>query len=385
MYKPILLFLLLTTCYFTPAKARQKDSIDNALVVSWFQDQQYDQAAAYLQNRVNPANTSQLALLGYAYYQWGRWPETIQTYQQILQLDSQHLSAHQYLAAIFMQQENPVQAIPHYQKLISLRPQQALYYRQLSFAYFAARMQDSGFACLQKAYALNPADAKVVARLAEEWMTQQRYAAADSILQPYLATDSLQTAVIIPGIKNAFYLKDYPRAIALGQRLIRLKVISATAYTYVAAACYYNRQYQECIYVNDFLTQQQLNTEATMYYAAMACTALKDYTRSNELLQQCIDLSKSRSLDDYYTAMGANYENMKAYRKATACLDTAYYLFHKPLRQYSIARIYDEHLSDPAAAKRHYRRYLLMAARREEDPAVFKYVQQRLGEMEKRK
>jgi len=385
MFKPILLFLLLASYYYIPAYAQQKDSIDKALVVNWFQDQQYEQAATYLQSRVNPANTNHLALLGYAYYQWGKWPETIHAYQQILQLDSQHISAHQYLAAIYTQQENPGSAIPHYQKLISLRPQQALYYRQLSFAYFAARAQDSGFACLQKAYALNPSDAKVVVRLAEEWMDQQRYAAADSVLQPYLATDSLQTSVIIPAIKNAFYRKDYPRAIALGQRLIRLKVISATAYTYVAAACYYNKQYQECIYVNDFLTTQQLNSEATMYYAAMAYTALKDYTRSNELLQLCIDLSKSKSLDDYYTAMGANYENMESYKKATVCLDTAYYLFHSPLRQYSIARIYDQFLQDPAAAKRYYRRYLLLAGRKEEDPAVSKYVQRRLGEMEKRK
>lgn len=385
MCKPILLFLLLTGCYYTSADGQQRDSIDRTLVMNWFQDQQYEQAAGYLQNSIDPANTSHLALLGYAYYQWGKWPETINIYQQILQLDSQHISAHQYLAAIFMQQENPLRAVSHYQKLISLRPQQAVYYRQLSFAWFAARVQDSGFACLQKAYALNPSDAKVVARLAEEWMDQQRYAAADSVLQSYLATDSLQTSVIIPAVKNAFFRKDYSRAIALGQRLIRLKVISATAFTYVTAACYYNRQYQECIYVNDFLTLQQLNTEATMYYAAMAHTALKDYGRSNELLQLCIDLARSKSLDDYYTAMGANYESMRSYRQATACLDTAYYLFHNPLRQYSIARIYDQHLQDVAAARRHYQRYLLLTRSKEEDPAVSKYVQRRLGEMEKRK
>lgn len=385
MCKPILFLLLLTCCYCMPADARQRDSIDKALVVSWFQDQQYEQAVTYLKSRVNSGSTSHLALLGYACYQWGKWPETIEAYQKILQLDSQHISAHQYLAAIYMQQENPVQAIPQYQKLINLRPQQALYYKQLSFAYFAARASDSGFAYLQKAYSLNPSDPKVVARLAEEWMDQQRYAAADSVLQPYLAADSLQSSVIIPAIKNAFCQKDYTRAIALGQRLLRLKVISATACTYVAAACYYNKQYQECIYVNNFLTIQKLNTEATMYYAAMAYTALKDYAHSNELLQLCINLAKSKSLDDYYNAMGANYESMGVYKQATACLDTAYYLFHSPLRQYSIARIYDQHLQDPAAAKRYYRRYLLLTRSKEEDPAVFKYVQRRLGEMEKRK
>lgn len=386
MLRPILLILLLTGAYVLQGHARQAaDSIDKAQVVNWLQDQQYQQAAEYLKSRITPGNTSQLALLGYAYYQWGKWPETISTYQQILRLDSQHVSAHQYLASIYMQQENPAEAIPHYHKLISLRPQQALYYKQLSFAYFANHAADTGFIYLQKAYALNPLDSKVAARMAEEWMDLKRYDAADSVLQAYLATDSLQSVVIIPAIKNAFYRKNYAEAIALGKRLIRIKVISVTAYTYVAASCYYAKEYQECIYVNDFLTLQKLNTETTMYYAAMASAELKDYSRSNELLQLCIDLSKSKSLDDYYTAMGTNYEHLGAYRKAAACLDTAYYLFQSPLRQYSIARIYDQHLQNPVAAKQHYRRYLTLARSKEEDPAISKYVQQRLGEMEKRK
>jgi tetratricopeptide (TPR) repeat protein len=385
MPRSIFLLFLFTGYSHLPLQAQTPDSIDRGLVVNWFQDQQYEQAANYLQGRVNTGNANHLALLGYAYYQWGKWPQTISTYQQILQLDSQHISAHQYLASIYMQQDQAAQAIHHYRKLISLRPQQALYYKQLSFACYANHQPDTGFVYLQKAYALNPSDSKVVARLAEEWMGLQRYAAADSVLLPYLAADSVQSVVIIPAVKNAFYQKDYARAITLGKRLMRMQVISATAYTYVAAACYYMKQYQECIYVNDFLTLQQLNTEATMYYAAMSYSALKEYARSNELLQHCIDLSKSRSLDDYYTAMGDNYESLGAYRKATACLDTAYYLFQSPLRQYSIARIYDQRLQNPAAARRYYRRYLLLARPRDEDPAISKYVQQRLGEMEKRK
>lgn len=385
MFKPIYLFLILAGYWLLPANAQSKDSINKALVFNWLQEQQYEQAVNYLQNRVSPGNISHLALLGYAWYQTGKWPETISTYQQILLLDSQHISAHQYLAAIYMQQDKPAEAIPHYQKLIALRPRQAVYYKQIGFAWLANHAADSGLAYLQKAWTLNPADPKVVARLAEEWMDQQRYAAADSVLQPFLATDSLQPSVIIPAVKNAYYQKDYARAIALGRRLIRLKVVSVTAYTYVVAACYYMKQYQECIYVNDFLTIQKLNTEATMYYAALAHAELKDYPRSNELLQLCISLARSKSLDDYYTAMGANYESMGVYRKATACLDTAYYLFHNPLRQYSIARIYDQHLQNPTAAKSHYQRYLQQAKPGGENPAVSKYVQRRLGEMEKRK
>jgi hypothetical protein len=80
--------------------------------------------------------------------------------------------------------------------------------------------------------------------------------------------------------------------------------------------------------------------------------------------------------------MSVNYEAQHVFGKATACLDTAYYLFHAPLRQYSIGRIYDYHLQNMAAAQRHYKRYLLLARIKDDDPAISRYVTQRLGEME---
>jgi tetratricopeptide (TPR) repeat protein len=374
-------YILLLCLGVLNARAQQAPEIDQAVVMNYFQDQQYTAAIAYLQSRIQPDNIRQLALLGYACYLAGKWPDAIHTYQQLLQLDSTYIPAHQYLGSIYMQQEQPALAIPHYRTLAALQPQ-AGSYKQLSFAFFAAREADSGFVYLQQAYALNPFDSKVVARMAEEWLDRERYNAADSVLQPYLAKDSLQTSVLIPAVKTAYFLKDYPQAIALGQRLMRQQVISITACSFVAAACYYAKRYQECIYVNDFLTQADMNTETIMYYAAMACTQLKDYTRSNQLLQQCIDLAKSKSLDDYYTAMGANYEGLHAYTKATACLDTAYYLFKAPLRQYSIGRIYDHYLQKPAAAQRYYRRYLQLARTKEHEPAVTLYVRQRLKEMQ---
>ncbi|WP_145711030.1 tetratricopeptide repeat protein [Chitinophaga japonensis] len=385
MMRSLFIMLAAVLCCTSTYARQAPDTIDKALVVGWFQDQQYEQAVQYLQGRVRPDNVAEQSLLGYALYQWGQWPATIRTYRQVLQLDSLYIPAHQYLATIYLQQDNPLQAIPHCKKLVALQPLQSRYYRQLSFACFAARQPDSGFHYLQQAYALNPMDSKVVARLGEEWLDREQYPAADSVLRAYLDKDSLQTSVIIPAIKAAYYLKDYPRAIALGQHLIHRQVISVTACSYVAAACYYTKRYQECIHVHDFLKEVDMTTETITYYAAMAYAQLKDYGCSNELLQQCIDRARSKSLDDYYTAMGSNYEELHQYKKATACLDTAWYLFQNPLRQYSIGRIYDHHLHQPLTARRYYQRYLRLAARREEDPAISKYVRERLGEMEKRK
>ncbi|SFD26902.1 hypothetical protein SAMN05518672_1011371 [Chitinophaga sp. CF118] len=68
------------------------------------------------------------------------------------------------------------------------------------------------------------------------------------------------------------------------------------------------------------------------------------------------------------------------YKPAIANLDTAYYLFHQPLRQYSIGRIYDAHLKNETAATRYYRKYLQLykSDASEEEKEIFKYLKSRV-------
>jgi hypothetical protein len=56
--------------------------------------------------------------------------------------------------------------------------------------------------------------------------------------------------------------------------------------------------------------------------------------------------------------MSVNYEELHQYKPAIASLDTAYYLSHQPLRQYSIGRIYEVHLKNKSAATRYYKHYM---------------------------
>jgi len=363
--------LLITAC----KTAAAQQPIDRTLLMEYLQNQQYENAVSYLQPRVRDNDIAQISLLAYTYYVSGKTKDAMTQYERVLQLDSNNVVAHQYLAGICMQMESPLPAVHHYQEIIRLQPNNTNAYKQGSFACFIAQQLDTGFAWLQKAYFLNPSDPKVTARLGEELMEKEQYPLADSILCAFLQKDSLQPVVIMTAIRSAWFLKDYTRCTSLGTQLMDMKSLSPNTFSIVTAAWYMLKKYEQCIAIYDYLTANKVQSANIMYYAAMAYTELKNYNASNELLTTCIDLATSVSLDSYYTGKSANYEGLHQYKSAVANLDTAYYLFHKPLRQYSIGRIYDVHLKNKPQALLHYKRFMKTADTADPKEAdVYKYL-----------
>ncbi|TWW00070.1 tetratricopeptide repeat protein [Chitinophaga pinensis] len=368
-----LLFLCVMTVRLTA-----QTTIDRNRVMEYLQDLQYDEAIAYLQPNIDSNNVQHVSLLAYTYYQAGKLSDAVNQYQRVLQLDSNHITAHQYMATMRMQQEQPFSAIEHYKRIVQLRPQHAAAWKQLGMAGFTARQSDSAFVWLTRAYELNPADARVVSRLAEEWIDRKRTGMADTLINTYLVKDSGSAVILMTGARVSFLLKDYKRTVIMGDKLKTLNIASPNAFLYVAAAAFNLNRFKDCIAVHDYLALRMSSSENIMYYAAMSYTQLGKYQESNDLLQTCIDMAKSASLDNYYTGMSINYEAMKQYKPAIASLDTAYYMFHQPLKQYSIGRIYDAHLKNEAMATRYYKRYIqLYKGESTEEKQIYDYLKTR--------
>lgn len=371
--------LILAGCLLTGNYAGAQ-SVDRNRVMEYLQDQHYEEAIAYLKPGIDTNNAKEVALLAYTYYQAGKTADAANRYEKVLSLDSNYVSAHQYLANILTQQDQTLGAIAHFKRITALQPLNASGWKQLSFAGFSGHQNDSAFKWLNKAYELKPSDARVVARLAEEWLERKRYNTADSLINLYLATDSGSAIVLMTAVRTSFLKKEYPRTLLFGHKLMKQNIASPNTFLYVASACYNMQQYEECVGVYEYLKARNATSENIIYYAAMAETQLKKYEESNVLLKLCISMALSPSLDNYYSGMAINYEATGKYKPAIASLDTAYYLFQQPLRQYSIGRIYDARLNNQAVALRYYRKYLALykpeATQEEKD--IYKYLKGRL-------
>lgn len=371
-----MLFILL---YTAPIKAQ--DNIDKALLMDYFQEQQFDKAIQYLEG-VKPQQANGLALLASAYYQSGQLLQAEKNYTLVLERDSNYIQAHQALGNIRRQQKLPKAALAHFEKLVALRPTNPLYYKQLSEICDAiVGLQDSAFNYMWQAYQLNPKDASVVISLSSDFVDKKEHGRADSLLKQYMLTDSTHPRIIASLVKVSCLQKDYVSATIFGKRLLDMEAVDSQAWSYLAAAYYTLKKYDSCIYVHDRMRAATGGNapESIVYYAGIAYGRLKQYDKSNELIQECIRMAKSQELDNYYATLADNYEQMKEFKRAIAYYDTSYFLSKDPMRQYGIGRIYETYLQDPLNAKKHYKKYVEFAKPlNKEEISIHTYVKERI-------
>ncbi|WP_109696199.1 tetratricopeptide repeat protein [Chitinophaga deserti] len=372
-------FLVLATLISATVSAQ--DKVDNNLLMGYLQEQQYDQVIRYMETTVQPQHPNGLVILANALYQNMQLPEAAIQYRKILTIAPDHITAHQQLGNIAIQQQQYATAVPHFQKLTEVRPGQASYWKQLARACTnVVGLQDSARVYMEKAYHLQPYDPGIVSFMADEYMGDKEFAKADSVLNKYYMTDSANISINAMLVKSSYNLNKYADAVRFGSQILEQRSYAPMAYMYLSVTYYHLKQFDSCIKVYDVMTEMLGDAPETVkFYAAMSYAGIKYYEKSNVLLLECISTAKSKSLDSYYAALAGNFEQMKQYRAAISYYDTAYYLFKDPMRQYGIARIYDQQIQDPQRARKHYQLYLKSAkpeSKNEKD--IHTYVKERV-------
>lgn len=365
----------------------QPSTFDKNKVLDLFQEQQYEEAVSYLQPVIgsDSANAQALRLLSYAYYVNEDIPRAQQCYWKLFALDSNNITANHYLATIYYNREPDI-AMNFLARLVRLQPDKAQYYRGLGELLSRAKMKDSALLYLNQAYALAPGDYKNLVALAETLIDIKNYAKADSLLEVGLARDSLNISVLKSRIRSAYEAKDYKSISVPGERLIRLQEVSLNTLTKVVLGYYNLQQYEDCIRVCEYMLSMELHVEAVYYYEAKAWAKLKDYKKSNELLEICLDKAISKNAEMYYFDLGQNHEATRQFKKAVAAYDTAFYLFKAPLALYNCGRIYEAELKNETLARQYYTRYLALARPQAPDEKrAYAYVKERWGKKKPKK
>lgn len=340
----------------------QSQLVDRNIIMDFFQNMQYEEAVSYLlaAEKKDTANLQVLGYLGYAYYMDDDMSRAGIYYQKMLNIDSSNVSANQYFSSIYFNSD-PEKASLYVGRLIKSMPSKAIYYRRMGDLFRRVNQKDTAFTYYEQAFRLSPYDSKNGGALAELLIDQKNYALADSIIDAGLVKDSLDVIYLKSRIRSSYEVGAYQKVIMFGERMMRLGEGTATMYTQVVLSYYNLKLYRDCIRVCDLLLEKGIAGENILYYAAKSHAKLREFDISNELLRNCLDMAISSTAEYYYHALGDNYEEMKRFKKAITHYDTAYYLFKDPIMLYNSGRILDGNLNNNDAAKKYYRKYLLLA------------------------
>ncbi|HTE27530.1 tetratricopeptide repeat protein [Flavitalea sp.] len=381
MQKTLIISCLLTL--FSISSFSQVNAVDKNTVNDYFQNQQFEEAIAYLKPLFNHDTTGQLVntYLGYSYFMQEEYPQARRHYELLHRFDSNSITANQYLAIINYGTEAD-KSLNFYQRLRQLEPKKASHNRRLGELWARKNNNDSARFYFEAAYAMAPADYKNVAGLAGLLIVTKEYKLADSILDIGLRADSMNDSYLRLRVKSAYEVSRFEEAVDPGEKLLSLGENSITTITHLIF-CYYNlNRFQDCIRVCEYTEKEEIVTESIYYFKARSYAKLLDFEKSNQLLKICLNSAISKTAELYYYKLGENYEAMKQYKPAIAQYDTGYYLFKNPVLLYNSGRIYEADLKNIPKAKQYYSRYLRNAKpQNAEEIKATKYVRQRVNDL----
>jgi tetratricopeptide (TPR) repeat protein len=340
----------------------QSITLDKNRVMDFFQNQQFDEAINYLSPFAvtDSSNLQLLSFLGYANYMNDDAKAAEKYYQRIFSIDSNNITANQYLANLKSNQSTD-EAQPFLRRLMNLQPGKASHYRSMANLFQRKNQKDSALVYYNRAYQLSPNDFKNITGLANILIDEKKYPPADSIIESGLSKDSLNIACLKLRILSAYEAKDYQNAIAPGERLLRLGEPALSAFTQLALSYYNLKMYNDCIRICEYMQARGLAVEAIYYYEAKSQTKLKNYKESNELLKTCLSMAISKDAELYYYNLAENFEALKQFKISVSQYDTAYYLFKNPLMLYNCGRVCESNLKNLKLAKKYYSKYLTTA------------------------
>lgn len=347
--------------------------------MEYFQEQEYSAALDYLRPSLE-ADSGNILLLGWAGYAWymsDRPRESGDCYRRALSLDSSNITALHYLLLLG---DSLSTEMDYAQRLIALQPGKSAWWRIVGGLWAKKGKGDSAFGCYDRAYRLAPGDVRAVISYTDALIDRHGFAQADTILDSALVLDSMNVSLLKLRIRSAYMAQDYATVPISGERLVRSGDPSVVALTQVVLAYYNSKLYKDCIRVCEHMLGLGLQLESVYYYEARACTKVREYARSNELLSFALSKAISGTAEWYFDARGDNFEALKDYGKALANIDTAYYLFKDPVGLYNCGRLAEVGLRNLGLARTYYRRYLVLAQpKTAEEKRAYKLVKARWG------
>jgi tetratricopeptide (TPR) repeat protein len=346
-------------CCISRLSAQQLPAGNDSLLLDYYQNQRFAEAADYLKKTYPEpvTNIKVLSKLAYTSQMAGKMPDAEAYYQRMYDIDSTNNTVLFSLGAINLRRGNNAKAEVYYKILSQKDSTNFIVYKQLGK--IAADKSDYAamIIYLQKANKINPAEPDVASDLSDTYVGLKQNDAAEKVLNVAITSDPENIVLLQSLLKLTYAQNKYAEVKNTCLKLIALGNESAYVLTKLEGA-YYNLKEYACS-VETFAGIPGLYQSETSYYiAALAYKALKDQSMAITCLEKAIDAGISPNISDYYAEMADSHEARKKYKVAITNYQKALQFKEKPIIYYLMATMYDSELKNKKLAVKYYKKFI---------------------------
>lgn len=367
------------------AKSQHREQIDEGKLIDYYQNQQFSEAAIYLNQFYDASNPDWQLMerLGYSYRMAGDDRQAEYFYLKLHQLDSLHIPTLLSLSQINTKRLQYEQAQDFLHQIIYIDSTNLSALLALARVSGNLKQENLQYKYLKLANSLRPTNSDIAYDFSQICIQSQKYGEADTVLQIALEEDPDHRLLLLTRAKITNQLKNYQETIRLCEHMIETGYRTPDVLNLLARASFFEKMYVKSIDIyQEILNNKDFMSELDLYYFAMAYKAEKQYKNANAMMDLVLKAAISPNSAFYY---GVKADLHDLANQPSAAVQNYLKSFHFdiiPNHYYSLALVYDLKLSDPRNALRYYRTYLQQELPEDEQHFV-KYVRERIKELDK--
>jgi len=357
--KPILL-LMVFVCSFMNGFAQQKSTGDDAMLLDYYQNQRFAEAADYLKRTYPEPITDMktLSSLAYASQMAGRLPDADGYYQRIYKTDTTNTAILFHLGNISARRGDNLKALVYFKKILQKDSVNFSVYKQM--ATLSQNMGDvmNAVNYLQKANRINPVEPDVAYDLTNFYLTLKFFNKADTVVTTALRADTSNMLLLFGKAQAIYHLKKYPETVLICNKLMQSGDQTSIVINMLGNSYYNLKNYTQCINAFKLLEESKTASETSYYYMAMSYKALHNQAMAVQYFDKAIKEAVSPNVNSYYSEIADSYDNLHRLKNAVNAYQKSLLYGALPLTYYALANLYDAQLKNKVLAVRYFRKYV---------------------------
>lgn len=353
-------FFLLTASFFSFYFSKaQTTGPDNEKLITYYQSQQYGEAAAYLKGiyKEDTEDTKELSQLAYVNLMAGHLTEAENHYLKLYSKLPNSVPVLFNLANISIRRGNDEKAKSYYKEILKTDSTSFNAYKQLAALSSEGNPQEK-MAYLISANKLNQAEGDVAFDLCEIYFKTKRFTDAKKVLDPALKADSLNLRLLKMKMPIDMSTLNYKASIQTGQQLLSYGDSSSFVLNNLAKSYYLMLDYPNALKYFLIAEEKSEGNETLFYNIGLSYRGIKDYKNAIPYLQKAIKEGISPAIATYYGLLGDSFEMTSKNDAANAAYKKGLQFENNGTLLYNIALLYETRLNDKKNAINYYEQYL---------------------------